>query len=65
MAALGLHYCVGFFLVVANRGYSWLQSPGSHCSGFSCGAWSLGCMGFSSCGSQALEHRLDDCGAQA
>jgi len=36
----------------------------SHCSGFSCcGALSLGYMDFSSCSSQAPEHRLKSCGA--
>ena len=28
-----------------------------------CRAWALGCLGLSSCGSQALEHRLSSCGA--
>ena len=37
----------------------------SHCSGFSCGAWALGCSGFTSCSSQALEHRLNSLGTQA
>ena len=45
----------------------------SHCGGFSCcGAWALGTRalvvvtrGLSSCGSQALGHRLSSCGAQA
>ena len=45
----------------------------SHCGGFSCyGAWALGtralvvvALGLSSCGSQALEHRLSSCGAWA
>ena len=31
----------------------------SHCSGFSCGAWALVHAGFSSCGSLAVEHRLN------
>ena len=42
----------------------------SHCGGFSrCGAWALGAQAsavvaceLSSCGSQALEHRLSSCG---
>ena len=29
-----------------------------HCSGFSCGAQALGCMGFSSCSPWSPEHRL-------
>ena len=37
----------------------------SHCGGFSCGAQSLGHLGFSSCGSWALEHRLSSCSAVA
>ena len=50
----------------------------SHCSGLSyCGAWALGhvgsvgvtcrlySMGFSSCSFQALEHRINSCGARA
>ena len=40
-----------------------LRCPGSHCSGLSrCRA---GCVGFSSCGPWALEHRLNNCGAWA
>ena len=38
----------------------------SHCGGFSCwGAWALEWEIFGSCGSQALEHRLNSCGAWA
>ena len=38
----------------------------SHCGGFSCWeAWALGPIGLSTYGSQALEHRLDSCGAWA
>ena len=33
----------------------------SHCSGFPCGAWALVHAGFSSCGSLAVEHRLNSC----
>ena len=37
----------------------------SHCGGFSCcQARALGCMGCISCGSWALEHRLNSWGAQ-
>ena len=32
---------------------------------WSMGVWALGQVDFSSCGSQALEHRLSRCGAQA
>ena len=35
----------------------------SHCSGLS--LCKLGCVGFRSCGSWALEHRLCNCGARA
>ena len=38
----------------------------SHCSGFSyCCAQALGPLGFSSCGSWVLQHRLNSCGSQA
>ena len=38
----------------------------SHCGGSSCcRAQALGLKGFSSCGSQALEHRLNRCGSPA
>ena len=35
------------------------------CSGFSCGAWALEWVGFSSCGSWAPEHKLNSCGARS
>ena len=37
----------------------------SHCGGFFCGARALEYVDFSSCSSQAQEHRLNSCGAQA
>ena len=37
----------------------------SHCRDFCCGAQALGCAGFSSCSSWALEHRLNSCGPWA
>ena len=38
----------------------------SNCSAFSCcGAWAVGPLGFGSCGSQALEHRLSNFGTQS
>ena len=38
----------------------------SHGSGFAdCRAQALRCLGFSSCSSWTLEHRLDSCGTQA
>ena len=37
-------------LVAPSRGYSLVAVHGSHCGVFSsCGAWALGCAGFSSC----------------
>ena len=44
--------------------YSLVGAPVSHSGGFSCGALTPGYKGFSSCGSQVLEHRLNSCGAQ-
>ena len=49
LTVLGFHCCSGFSL------------PWFLC----CRAPALGCTGFSSCGFQALEHRLNICGAQA
>ena len=37
----------------------------SHCGGFCCRAQAVGCTGFCSCGSQALEHRLSSHGTRA
>ena len=59
----GFCCCTGFSLVVASRLLSSCSVWASHCGGFSCGARALGCVGFSSCGSWALEHRLDSCSA--
>ena len=36
-----------------------------YCSGFSCGVWALGHVGFSSCSTWILAHRLSSCGKQA
>ena len=63
---LGLHCCVRAFLYCREQG---LVSSGgaraSHCSAFSCWkAWAVGCTGFSSCSSRALEHRLNSCGSR-
>ena len=74
LAALGLHYCMrAFSLVAASRGYSSLR-----CAGFSLPwfllLWSraLGARAlvvvacsFSSCGSRVLERRLSSCGTRA
>ena len=61
---LGLHCRVGF----AWGEWGLLSSCGvraSHCGSFSCGTQALGCLGFSSCGPHALEHRLSSCGVWA
>jgi len=64
-AALDLPCCVNFALVVASGGYflavvcRLLTAVGSPVAEH--GNWGAG---FSSCGSQALEHRLNSCGAQ-
>ena len=65
--------CTGFSLAAVSGGYSWLWCAGFSLGGFSCcGARALGvrasvvvALGLSSCGSQALEHRLSSCGARA
>ena len=64
LAVLGLHSCVGFFSSTSRQG---LFSSGAqaYCDGFSCGAQAPGCRGFGSCGTWALEHRLNSCGAEA
>ena len=51
----------GLFFPFGKRGLlSSCRLQASHCGDFSCfRAWALGCLGFSRCGSQALEHRLD------
>ena len=72
-AVLGLCCCSGFSLVVVNGGYFSCGAWVSCCSGFfHCGARALGCVGSSSygnglshCRSQALQHRLNSCGAWA
>ena len=73
LAALGLHSCAGFPLVVGSGGYSLgCVAWGSHCGGYSpCSARAPGCKwasfvaarGLSSCGSRSLEHRAKSCGA--
>ena len=66
LAVLGLGCFSGFFLVVESRGRSLLSWEASHGRGLSCcRAQDLGCAGFSSCGSQALGHRLNSCGTRA
>ena len=62
---LGLHCFAWAFSSHREQGYSSLG-----CTGFSLQwflQWNTGLMlaGFRSCGSQALEHRLSNCGARA
>ena len=65
LALLGLCCCSGFPLVVASGDQSLLQCAGFSLWWFLCYAEeALGLLGFHSCGSQALEHRLNICGAQ-
>ena len=55
-SVLGLCYCAWAF---SSCGKKELATLYLHCAGFSCcRAWVLGHAGFSSCSSQALEHRL-------
>ena len=54
--------------LLSSCGKPGLRSPcgsrASHRGGFSCcGAWALGCAGFSSCVFRAREHRLSSCGS--
>ena len=65
MAVLGLCCYEGFSLVVAGRGHCSCGAGDSQCSGFSCGAQTLGRASFSSYSAWALEHGLNSCGAQA
>ena len=71
LAVLDLHCCVDF--TWSEQGLLSSCARASPCGGFSCwGAQALGAQasavaahGLSSCGSQALEHPLGNCGAQA
>ena len=74
LAVLGPHCCSLAFSSCGERGLLYRCGAwASHCGGFSCcGAQALGtwasvvsARGLSSCGSQALEHRLSSCGAWA
>ena len=66
---INLFYLFLFLAVFCLRCGAWA----SHCSGFSCcAAWALGTQAsvvvacwLSSCGSQAVEHRLSSCGTRA
>ena len=57
----------GFFSSCNEQGLlSGCSAQASPCGGFSHrGAQALGFVGFSSCSSQAREHRLNSCGSQA
>ena len=63
----------GLFSSCAERALlSGCSTRASHREGFSCAAWALGprasalaARGLSSCGSWALEHRLNNCGMWA
>ena len=74
LGALGLRCCMRAFLQLWRVGATLHCSAWpSHCGGFfCCRAWALGAWasvvvarGLSSCGLQALEHRLSSCGARA
>ena len=57
----------GFSLVTASGGYSLIVVHGLLIAVASlvAGALALGPVGFRSCGSQALEHKVSSCGTQA
>ena len=62
MSMLVLHCCGAFLCFVGGSSLLWLA--GFSLCGFSCcRARALGYVGFSSCDSQALEHRLYSCAA--
>ena len=73
LAALGLHCCSRAFSSCGERGLLFAAVRGLLIAVASrCGAQALGTQAsavvarrFSSCGSQALEHRLSSCGAWA
>ena len=59
MAALDLQYSMQAFSAVVSGGYSSCGVWASHCGGFPCWIpWALWHVGFSNCGTQALEHRF-------
>ena len=64
LAVLGLHRFEHFSLVVVSGGYSSCVEQASHCSDFCFRARALGCAGFGSCSSWAVEHRLSSRGTQ-
>ena len=65
-AVLGPHCWLSFSVAVENWGCSLVVVRGLlTVVAFTCRPQALESTGFSCCGSQTLEHRLDDCGAQA
>ena len=65
LAMLDLCCCMGFSLVAVSGGYSLVVVCRLLIVVTCCGAQVLGSMGFSSCGSPTLEHRLSICGVWA
>ena len=67
LAALGLHCCAQAFSSCGEWGlFSSCGAQASGYRGFSCsGAQALQCASSRSCGSPALEKRLNSCGTQA
>ena len=68
---LGLHCFKGYSLVKVRGLLSSCRVGASHCSFCCCGAQAVGVQalvsvarGLNSCGSQALKHRFNSCGAQ-
>ena len=61
---LSLHCCSSFFSSGGEQGLFSSGHAWAYCGGFSgCRAQAPGHSGFSSWGMQALEHRLNSCGA--
>ena len=65
LAVLCLHCCVNFSLVAESGGYSLFAICRLLIAVASLVEPGLSGTGLSSCGSQALEHRLDNCGTRA
>ena len=62
LAVLGLHCCMGFSLAVVSRPCSSVTVRGLLLWNMGSGASVAAACGLSSCGLQALEHRLNSCG---
>ena len=72
LAVLGLHCCTWAFSSCGEQGLLCVVCRLLTAVASRCRAWALGTQasvvaarGLSSCGSQALEHRLSSCGARA